>query len=102
MPSSLVERALIEQAIFSREIFDMIASASPYGIACHERYGGWRERLHLEGFASTNMVSLAQRVEYELDLKAPFAIQRDSDMLWLAWKERRLLAASVWQPAAWG
>jgi hypothetical protein len=100
MPSSLAERALIEQTIFGREIFDMIASASPYGLACHERYGGWRERLRHEGFVPADTAPLAKRVEYELDLDAPFAIQRDGDTLWLAWKERRLLAASAWQPAA--
>jgi GRAS domain family len=100
MPSSLAERALIEQAILGREIFDMIASASPYGIACHQRYGGWRERLRQAGFATADTTPLANRVEYELDLDMPFAIQRDGETLWLAWKERRLLAASAWQPAA--
>ena len=100
MPSSLAERALIEQAIFGREIFDMLVGASPYGIACQERYGGWRERLRQEGFAPADTRPLAKRVEYELDLDPPFAIQGEGDTLWLAWKERRLLAASAWQPAA--
>jgi GRAS domain family len=100
MPAWLAERALIERAIFGREIFESIAGASPYGIACHERYGGWRERLRREGFAPVDMTQLAQRAEYELDLDAPFAIQRDESTLWLAWKDRRLLAASAWRLAA--
>jgi hypothetical protein len=99
MPSSPAERALIERAIFGREIFDMIASASPYEIACHERYSGWRERLRHQGFAPAGAAPLATRVERELGLDAPFALQRDGDTLWLAWKERRLLAASAWMPA---
>jgi hypothetical protein len=99
IPSSLAERTLIEQVIFGREIFDMLTSASPYGIASPERYGGWREQLRHAGFAPADTTPLAKRVEYELDLDAPFAIQRDGEALWLAWKDRRLLAASAWQPA---
>jgi hypothetical protein len=98
LPRNPVERAILENEFFGREILNILAGEDTERVERHERHRSWHDRLCRQGFEPIDLRGFAGELEYELELSPPFAVTVDRGMLVLTWRGYPVIAASAWQP----
>jgi hypothetical protein len=92
------ERGVIERAFFGRELRNIVIGEGAQRLERHERHQSWQRRLRRAGLSALDCGWLADGLRADLELGAPFALERDRGALLLSWKKVPLLAVSAWRP----
>jgi hypothetical protein len=99
LPDDAAERQTLEQAFFGREILNILSTDGPGRVERHERHANWRRRLTAHGFAPTAMGATIN-IRHTQDARdSNFSVAERADGIFLAWKQRAVVAATAWKPA---
>lgn len=92
-------RISTEQHCVARDIVNLIACEGAERVERHEPFGKWRARLAMAGFRQYPLSALVNRTIKTLldNYHSHYRLEERDGVLYLGWKNRKLVVSSAWQ-----
>ena len=99
-PKDDKKRMSTEQHCVARDIVNLIAREGAERVERHEPFGKWRSRLAMAGFRPCPLSSLVNNTIRKLlstDYDSYYKLEEKDGVLYLGWKNRKLVVSSAWR-----